>query len=163
MTDQPSSPSLRAQRRAAAKTRRAKSIERREACFDLFLSGFSLQQIAQATGKSLATVRRILDRSIAERRLDAPERYVRVQVARLTKALGHADFKLEQGDIRAFAPYMKLIAALDRYHGLEARGVLLRPAQIENGRSAPPASLALTHAAAPLHPAQAAEVAEFGA
>ncbi len=30
---------------------------------------------------------------------------------------------LEQGDIRAFAPYMKIVAALDRYHGLDARGL----------------------------------------
>ena len=44
------------------------------------------------------------------------ERYARVQVGRLMKALSHADFKLEKGDIRAFGPYLKIISELDRYH-----------------------------------------------
>lgn len=70
---------------------------------------------------SLATVRRAVDKAIAERPLGAPERYLRLQVTRLTKALSHADFKLEQRDIRTFAPYLKLVAALDHDHGLDGR------------------------------------------
>jgi hypothetical protein len=46
----------------------------------------------------------MLDKAIDERRLDDPERFVRVQAARLTKALCHADDKLGRGDIRAYEP-----------------------------------------------------------
>jgi DNA-binding NarL/FixJ family response regulator len=87
MTDEPASPSQRAEARALAKKRRTKGFERREAIFDLFVSGFSHQQIAKALGVSTATVRRIVDTAVTERRLDAPERFARVQVARLTRAL----------------------------------------------------------------------------
>jgi DNA-binding NarL/FixJ family response regulator len=88
--------------RAAAKKRRTKGFERRDAVFDLFVSGFSHQQIAKALNASTSTVRRIVDTAVADRRLDAPERFARVQVARLSKALSHAD--------------LKIVAALDRYH-----------------------------------------------
>jgi transposase len=154
-------PSQRDEARAAAKKRRTKGFERREAIFDLFVSGFSHQQIAKALRVSAATVRRIIDTAVAERRLDAPERFARVQVARLSKALTHADLKLERGDIRAFAPYLKIVAALDRYHGLEARALPLRPTHIEGVLSAPP-PLALPRPALP-DSGPAAEVADFGA
>ena len=160
MTEEPAPPSQRAEARGLAKTRRTKGLERREAIFDLFVSGFSHQQIAKALKTSTATVRRVVDTAVAERRLDAPERFARVQVARLTKALSHADVKLEQGDIRAFAPYMKLVAALDRYHGLDAPGLPLRAAQLEAALAPPPLALPRP---APSDPEPAAEVADFGA
>ena len=151
MTNEPSSPSQRAGARAAAKARRAKRIERREAFLDLVASGYSHRQIAAAMGVSLATVRREVDKALAERPLHAPERHAALQVERLSKALCHADFKLAQGDTRAFAPYMKLVAALDRYYGLDLGLGLPRAAQTGNALSAPP-PLALTHAAEPALP-----------
>ena len=99
MTDEPASPSLRAEARIAAKERQTRGFERREAIFDLFVSGFTHQQIASALKTSSHTIRRIIDTALADRRLDAPERFARVQVARLTKALSHADARLEQGDM----------------------------------------------------------------
>ena len=81
-----------------------------------------------------------------------------MQVARLTKALSHADHKLEQGDMKAFAPYLKILAALDRYHGLDGRGLPLRPAQVDDVLTPPP--LALPN---PASSDEAAEVADFGA
>ncbi len=39
--------------------------------------GWSLQQIADARKVSVRTVQREIDRAIAERRLDAPDRFVR--------------------------------------------------------------------------------------
>ena len=107
-------------------------------------------------------MRRIIDTAVAERRLDAPERFARVQIARLSKALSHADLKLEHGDIRAFTPYIKIVAALDRYHGLDARGLPQRLAHIEDVLSAPPPVLALPGPAT-TDPAAAAEVADFSA
>jgi len=150
MTDQPSSLSQRAEARAAAKARRAKRIERREAFLDLVASGYSHRQIATAMKVSLATVRREVDEALAERPLQAPERYASLQVERLTRALCHADHKLAQGDIRAFAPYVKIVAALDRYHGLDARLGLPRAAQAGSALPAPP--LALAHAELALPP-----------
>jgi hypothetical protein len=161
MAEEPASPSQRAEARALAKRRRTKGFERREAIFDLFVSGFSHQQIAKALKTCTSTVRRIIDCAVADRRLDAPDRFARVQVARLTKALSHADFKLEQGDIRAFAPYLKIVAELDRYHGLDAQGLPDRPAHVEDLLIEPP-PLALAPPAPP-DPGPAAEVADFGA
>ncbi len=160
MTDEPSSLSQRAEARAKAKARRAKRIERREAFLDLVASGYSHRQIATAMKVSLAAVRREVDKALAERPLHAPERHASLQVARLSRALCHADFELggAHGDIRAFAPYMKLVAALDRYHGLDGRLGLPRAAPTRNALTAPP-PLALTHA----EPALPPEVARFGA
>ncbi len=127
MTDQPSTRSGRAEMRAKAKARRAKRIERREACLGFLASGYSHRQIASALALSPATVRREVDKALAERPVHAPERYASLQVARLSRALCHADFKLANGDIRAFTPYIKLVAALDRYCGL--RGARVFPTQ----------------------------------
>jgi hypothetical protein len=156
-----SSLSSRAATRARAKARRARRIERREACLDLVASGYSHRQIATALKISLATVKREVDQALAERPIHAPERHASLQVARLTKALCHADFKLESGDIRAFAPYMKLVAALDRYYGLDQRLRLAAASETANALAAPSPPLALTHATA-LTPL-ASEVAELGA
>ncbi len=163
MTDEPSTLSQRAEARAAAKARRAKRIERREACLDLVASGYSHRQIATAMRVSLATVRREVDKALAERPIHAPERHAALQVERLTRALCHADLKLADGDIRAFAPYMKLVAALDRYYGLDGRLAQPSARQITTALAAPPPPLALTHAAEPALPTLASEVAESGA
>src|SRR5208337_395636 len=67
------------------------------------------------------------------------------------------------GDIRAFAPYMKLVAALDRYHGLDMHLRLPCAAQAGNALAAPPTPLALTHAAGPAVPPLPSELARSGA
>ena len=162
MTDEPSSLSQRAEARASAKARRAKRIGRREAFLDLVVSGYSHRQIATAMGVSLATVRRKVDKALAERPLHAPERYASLQVERLTRALCHADFKLAHGDIRAFAPDLKIVAALDRYHGLDMHLRLPRATQNGSALAAPP-PLALTHAAGPAVPPLPSELAQSGA
>src|SRR5271166_1502608 len=124
MTSEPAAQSqptsVRAQRRAR--------IAQRENYFDLLASGYSCRQIADAAKVSVATVQRAIDRAIAERRLDAPDRYMHLQVARLTKALRLADTSIENGDLKAVAPLTRLVAALDRYHGLGAAKAHWRPA-----------------------------------
>jgi hypothetical protein len=90
--------------------------------------------------------RREVDRAIAERRLDAPERYAHLQVARLSKALRVADGSIEQDDLKAVGPFLRLNAALDRYHGLAPQRAARAPAEAPPlALPAPP--LALTHAA----------------
>jgi hypothetical protein len=77
--------------------------------------------------------------------LDAPEDYARIQVARLTKALRCADESLEQGDVRAIAPFVKVVRELDLYHGLN-NGVT-RPIPAALPEIVPTSSpLAITHA-----------------
>ena len=121
--------------RAEARARRENRLDRRERCFNLMMSGYTLSQIAKMVQASSATVRREIDRALAERRLDAPERFARVQVARLMKALRLAEAAVELGEMKAIATYLRVVAALDRYHALAAGPPPLAPAE------APPLAL----------------------
>jgi hypothetical protein len=119
-----------------------KRAARRDACFELLSAGYTHQEIARRLKVSVTSLRRDVARAIEDRRLDAPERYVHFQVDRLTRALRSMDDRVEQGDTKAVGPYIHLVGALDRYHGLDIRyprnpSRLARP-------SAPPASLALS-------------------
>jgi hypothetical protein len=121
MTDDPQSappaaPGVRDQRRA----RRENRIARRERFFELLISGHTYAQIARMAQTSVATVRRDVDRALAERRLDAPERFTRIQIARLQKALKLAEAAIELGELKAIGIYLRAVAALDRYHELAA-------------------------------------------
>jgi hypothetical protein len=142
MPDEPKPTSERARKRAAGKILREISIRRRETYFDLLVSGYSIEQIASHTKKSPSAVRRAVGQALAKRRLDAPEDYARLQVARLTKALRCADVSLEEGDLKAIAPFLKVVRELNLYHGVNfGRAPLAPPPEI--APTAPP--LALTH------------------
>jgi hypothetical protein len=145
MADDVDSAPDRAQARAAAKKRRRKRIGRREAYFDLLASGYSYPQIAEAMKVSCLSVRRAIDRALADRRLDTPDCYIHLQVARLTKALRSADASIEKGDLKAVAPFVRIVAELDRYHVLGVKYQRRLAAPIPGEPAAPP--LALTHAA----------------
>jgi hypothetical protein len=110
--------SERARKRAAGKILRERLIRRREAYFDLLGSGHGIEQIASHTKTSPSVVRRAVGQALAKRQLDAPEDYARLQVARLTKALRCADVSLEEGDLRAIAPFVKVVRELNLYHGV---------------------------------------------
>ena len=137
MTEETPSFSNRATARAATQARRARAAALRQGYFKALASGFTPEQIAEASHASVRTIRREIDRALDERRLDAPERYVHLQVARLTKALRVADYHIEQGDLAAVGPLATLVAALDRYHGLRVPS--------PQAASAPPACMALPH------------------
>jgi transposase len=122
MADDPESTHRAVAVRAKRRARRENRITRREHCFNLMTSGYSLSQIAKMVQASAATVRREIDRALAERRLDAPERFAQVQVARLVKALRLAEAAIELGELKAIATYLRVVAALDRYHELAAGG-----------------------------------------
>src|ERR1700722_12742012 len=107
--------SERARKRAAGKIRREALIKRREAYFDLLVSGYSIEQIASYTKKSPSAVRRAVGQTLAKRQFDAPEDSPRLQVARLTKALRCADVSLEEGDLKAIAPFLKVVRELNLY------------------------------------------------
>jgi hypothetical protein len=121
MTDSPPSDEI-------PQTVRAKRLERqlrrdawRQTCFELVSAGRSYADVARQLHVSERTVRRDVARVLDERRLDAPERYIHMQVDRLTRAMRAADDRVGRGDLKAVAPLIKLIGALDRYHGLDGR------------------------------------------
>jgi len=114
------SQSGRAKERAAAKARWIANTAFRQSSFDFLASGYSLEQIAEARKVSVRTIQREIDSIIAARRLDAPERYVHLQVARLTKALRLADVAIERGDLKAVQALVQVVKSLDRYHGLSS-------------------------------------------
>jgi hypothetical protein len=145
MSDDPKMTSERERKRALGKIRREALIKRREAYFDLLVSGYSIEEIASHTEKSSSTVRRAVGQALAKRQLDAPEDYARLQVARLTKALRCADASLEEGDLKAIAPFVKVVRELNLYHGVNVCRTPLAalPAPPEIAPIAPP--LALTH------------------
>jgi hypothetical protein len=144
MPDEVKPTSERARKRAAGKILREALIKRREAYFDLLVSGYSIQQIASHTKTSPSAVRRAVGQGLAKRRLDAPEDYARLQVARLTKALRCADVSLEEGDLKAIAPFVKVVRELNLYHGVYVGPTRTAPAALPE--IAPTSSpLALTH------------------
>ena len=63
-----------------------------------------------------------------------PRTIARLQVARLTKALRCADVSLEEGDLKAIAPFVKVVRELNLYHGVQC----LARASIERRRAALP-------------------------
>jgi hypothetical protein len=94
--------------------------------------------------KSPSAVRRAVGQSLAKRRLDAPEDYARLQVARLNKALRCADVSLENGDLKAIAPFVQVVRELNLYHGVNVGPARAAPAALpEIEPMAKP--LALTH------------------
>jgi hypothetical protein len=148
--------SERGRLRALAQTRRVTRAERREIMLELVVAGYERELIAQKLCVSLATVRREVDKAIDQRALDAPDRYARLQVTRLTKALRVVDCSLEEGDLKAVEPLVKVLGMLDRYHGLGAAGATNREAVEPRRLPRAVAPLALTHAAPGLELSRAA-------
>ncbi len=159
MPDQ--SPSKRESARAAAQIRHEARAALRQWSFDALNRGWSVEQIAEMRKVKPRAIRREIAAATADRRLDAPSRYVHSQVARLNKALRVADGALDRGNLKAIGPMVRLVSALDRYHGLgtaEARRALaVEPL------AAPAAPLALPRASSPAPFAQerSATYAEF--
>jgi thioesterase domain-containing protein len=141
-------PSNRAKARAATRARRARVAALRQGYFDALVSGFTPDEIAEATHANVRTIRREIGRALDERRLDSPERYAHLQVARLNKALRLADARIEKGDLAAVRPLATLVAALDRYHGLRTPSMPPLSAPLAP-LALPPPPLALTHVVPP--------------
>ena len=114
-------PSLRSLQVAATRERREQKALRRKTVFELIASGYSYDQVATKLDLSVAAVRREVDRALAARDIDPPQRYVGLQLARLNKALLVVDLAMEDGDLRSISALIKVMGELDRYHGLAAR------------------------------------------
>jgi hypothetical protein len=170
MTEDQEAQSGRARERAAAKARERAKLAWSQSSFDLLASGYTPEQIAEVRKVSVRTIRREIDSAIARRRLDAPERYVHLQVARLTKALRFADAALERGDLKAVRALVEVVAAMDRYHRLSdtlrdrASPGLPGPLEL-HATPAPSLPLKLFHAVSPPEeaPAESEALTVFGA
>ena len=140
--------SERAGRRKAARERRQERLRRDEDILDLLVSGYTQETIADKLRLSAKTVRRATARAIARRRLDGGAHYVHVQAMRLAKAMRVVDLNLDKGDLKAVEPLLKVIAQLDKYHGLSlpAPGPASAPPPLAPAR--PPLALAAPRAPA---------------
>jgi hypothetical protein len=150
----------RAREREAAKARKKAKLAWSQSSFELLASGYSPEEIAETRKVSIRTIRREIDSAIARRQLDAPERYVHLQVARLTKALRFADAAFERGELKAVRALVEVVAAMDHYHGLSHasrdRASPNLPLPFELQATAPPEPpLKLFHAVSPSDEAQA--------
>ena len=85
-------------------------------------------------------------KAIAERRLDGGADYVHLQVLRLTKAMRVVDLNLDEGDLKAVAPMLKIIAQLDKYHALNLPAPATPPAPPRLAAARPPLALAAPEA-----------------
>ena len=151
MTDDPtpSTPArdLRAQRRA----RRASKIARRKRVFSLMVSGYSYSQIAEKVRTSVATVRREINRTFTERQVNASGRFARVEIAPLIKALRLVEAAAELGEVKAIVAYLRVVAALDRYHELAAGTSPSRQSTKAALQALPAPPRALTFAISPVN------------
>lgn len=134
--------SARAKNRASARDARA---ARRQVVFEAMAAGLSIEQIAEFREISPRTVRREVDRVLAERRRNSPDRYAHLQAALLTDALRLAVAAIDGGDLKAISPLVKVVRALNRYHGLAALASVGPPALAADAPSAR-AALQPTHA-----------------
>jgi DNA-binding CsgD family transcriptional regulator len=139
----PAPSSRRDQRLARLKARRAALLRRREDMLDDVVSGCSYAYLAEKHNISVRTVRREVSRALDHRHLDRPDRYVRIQVERLTNAIKTLDSAILGGDYLAVDPLLRVIEKLDRYHGL-ARPAEAAPAAAPARLPPPSAPLALT-------------------
>ena len=100
------------------------------------MAGYGYDQVAAKLNLSVSAVRREVDRVLALRAMDAPQRYVGLQLARLSKALLVTDLAMERGDLRSIPALIKVMGELDRYHRLAAR--LESPPQAAEEAALPP-------------------------
>ena len=99
MSDTPERLSKRRRQLESTRAQRLATAERRRTVFELVVSGHSYEAIACETGLSPSALRRDVGKAIAARAIEAPERYLHLQVARVEKALLAADAAIERGDV----------------------------------------------------------------
>lgn len=115
------SSSARSRRLASRRERQRAKAAFREDLLEFVIAGHSHEMIARLKKISVATVRREVARALQARPVEAPERFIALQRARLDTALQAVNEALDDGDLGAIDPFLKVMAGLDRYHGLAAR------------------------------------------
>jgi hypothetical protein len=128
---EPSPSEIRSRNRQLKSRREAQrmSAARKERIFSNLVLGMTHAAIARHEDCSLQTVRQTIARELASRRIDAAEDYAKLQIERLNGALAAAHGKMLDGDMAGLDRVLKVVAELDRYHGLPRAS--LRPAHFE--------------------------------
>jgi hypothetical protein len=117
-------------------------IKRREAYFDLLVSGYSVEQIASHTESVGGSSR---GRSGLGEAAARCARVLRPPPGRpVDEALRCADVSLEEGDLRAIAPFVKVVRELNLYHGVSVGSARPTPEALPEIAPTSP-RLALTH------------------
>lgn len=114
----PAEARARNRRRKMRRQARAEKAARHERIFDHLVRGMPHVAIARFEKCSVQQVRKIVARELAGRRIDAPADFAKLQIARLNEALMAANGLMIDGDASGVDRLLKVVAQLDRYHGL---------------------------------------------
>src|SRR5208282_5427902 len=90
---------------------------RRERIFARLRGGWAYDEIAREERVTPRRVRQIVSEALQRRQVDDGSDHAMLQHARLEKALRLAAEAVAEGEIGAIAPYLKVLAQLDRYQG----------------------------------------------
>jgi hypothetical protein len=91
---------------------------RKERIFDKLVHGMPHAAIARFENCSIHTVRQTIARELTSRRIEPAGDFAKLQIARLNDALMVVHDKVLEGDIAGVDRLLKVVAELDRYHGL---------------------------------------------
>jgi len=145
--DVPQSPAetrAKSRRRALLAEARRLRAARRERIFGYVVRGMPHGAIARLENCSAQAVRKMVKRELADRRIDPAGDFARLQIARLNDALMAANDKMLEGDLAALDRVVKIVAELDRYHGLaqalERRDAAARPLALAGATRSLPAA-----------------------
>jgi hypothetical protein len=90
---------------------------RRERIFARLRGGWAYEDIAREEHVTIRRVRQIVSEALRRRQVDDGSDHAMLQLARLEQALRLAAEAVAEGEIAAIAPYLKVLAQLDRYQG----------------------------------------------
>jgi len=90
---------------------------RRERIFARLRAGWAYEEIAREERVTIRRVRQIVSEALQRRTVDGGSDHAMLQLARLEQALRLAAEAVAEGEIAAIAPYLKVLAQLDRYQG----------------------------------------------
>ena len=116
-------------------------------------AGATIEEIAANQGISLHHARRRKAAVLAERAIDPPHEFIRLQIRRLSEAMLVAYCAMTDGNLKAVDKVVKIVRELDRYHGF---GPDARFHGFAAPRPAEPPPLALPEPPAALAPPEAA-------
>jgi hypothetical protein len=90
---------------------------RRERIFARLRGGWAYEDIAREERVTIRRVRQIVSEALQRRTVDGGSDHAMLQLARLEQAHRLAAVAVAEGEIAAIAPYLKVLAQLDRYRG----------------------------------------------
>lgn len=105
-------------RRALSRKKANARAERNSLIFNSLIKGLPHDVIARHVNCSVHVVRKIVARELAARRIEPAGDFAKLQIARLNEGLAAIHGRMLDGDMACVEQLLKVVAALDRYHGL---------------------------------------------